>query len=73
MFRASVPIGARLGIRSNLTSDDRFMAVYNFTFLQGLKFGKPGAGGILVTTLNPIVAYGIGNILDAKLQEVGGV
>lgn len=42
------------------------MAVYNFTFLQGLKFGKPGAGGILVTTLNPIVAYGIGMLIDWK-------
>lgn len=42
------------------------MAVYNFTFLQGLKLGSPGAGGILVTTLNPIIAYGIGILVDWK-------
>jgi drug/metabolite transporter (DMT)-like permease len=42
------------------------MAIYNFTFLQGLRYGKPGAGGILVTTLNPIVAYGIGMLIDWK-------
>lgn len=42
------------------------MAVYNFTFLQGLREGTAGAGGILVTTLNPIVAYGIGMLLSLK-------
>lgn len=42
------------------------MALYNFSFLQGLKFGAPGAGGILVTTLNPIMAYGIGMLIDWK-------
>ncbi len=39
------------------------MAVYNFTFLSGLQYGNPGAGGILVTTLNPVFAYGIGALL----------
>ncbi len=42
------------------------MAVYNFTFLQGLKFGQPGAGGILVTTLNPIFAYTLGIALARR-------
>lgn len=42
------------------------MAMYNFTFLQGLKLGSPGAGGILVTTLNPIVAYTIGMLIARK-------
>jgi drug/metabolite transporter (DMT)-like permease len=41
------------------------MAFYNYTFLMGLKNGTPGAGGILVTTMNPIMAYGIG-LLVAK-------
>ncbi|HRP53195.1 MAG TPA: DMT family transporter, partial [Fluviicola sp.] len=39
------------------------MAVYNFTFLSGLQYGNPGAGGILVTTLNTVFAYGIGALL----------
>ena len=42
------------------------MSLYNYTFLQGLREGTAGAGGILVTTLNPIVAYGIGILLSLK-------
>lgn len=42
------------------------MAVYNTTFLAGLQHGSPGAGGILVTTLNPVVAYGLGMLVDWK-------
>jgi drug/metabolite transporter (DMT)-like permease len=42
------------------------MATYNYTFLAGLKNGSPGAGGILVTTLNPVMAYGIGMLIDWK-------
>jgi drug/metabolite transporter (DMT)-like permease len=45
------------------------MAFYNYTFLMGLKNGTPGAGGILVTTMNPIMAYGIG-LLVAKRKPV---
>lgn len=42
------------------------MAVYNYTFLAGLQNGSPGAGGILVTTLNPVMAYFIGMLIDWK-------
>lgn len=42
------------------------MSVYNYTFLQGLKEGSPGAGGILVTTLNPIFAYSLGILLARR-------
>lgn len=42
------------------------MATYNYTFLAGLKNGSPGAGGILVTTLNPVIAYGLGMLIDWK-------
>lgn len=42
------------------------MAIYNYTFLAGLKNGSPGAGGILVTTLNPVMAYGLGMLIDWK-------
>lgn len=42
------------------------MASYNYTFLAGLQNGSPGAGGILVTTLNPVIAYGLGILIDWK-------
>ncbi len=46
------------------------MAIYNFTFLQGLKVGSPGKGGILVTTLNPIFAYGLGLLIHFKKPKL---
>lgn len=52
------------------------MALYNYTFLAGLQNGSPGAGGILVTTLNPVVAYGIGMLVDWRKplkNEAGGL
>ncbi len=52
------------------------MASYNYTFLAGLKNGSPGAGGILVTTLNPILAYSIGILLakrKPKAKETIGI
>ncbi len=33
------------------------MSLYTFLFFKGLEEGKAGAGGVLVTTLNPVVAY----------------
>jgi drug/metabolite transporter (DMT)-like permease len=43
---------------------DLFMAalmisIYTFLFFKGLVTGKAGAGGVLVTVLNPIVSYAI--------------
>lgn len=34
-----------------------FMAAYNLFFFLGLKDGLAGAGGIIVTTLNPIITF----------------
>jgi len=42
------------------------MTVYNFFFFKGLFLGKAGAGGVLVTILNPIIAYAITLILAKK-------
>ena len=42
------------------------MSVYNYTFLEGLHKGDSGAGGILVTTLNPIFAYTLGILLARR-------
>src|SRR6185437_11245024 len=35
------------------------IGVYTFLFFKGLSTGKAGAGGVLVTTLNPIMSYAI--------------
>jgi drug/metabolite transporter (DMT)-like permease len=36
-----------------------FLSFYNYCFFKGLTVGKAGAGGVLVTVLNPIIAYGV--------------
>lgn len=40
---------------------------YSYLFFMGLKNGSPGAGGVLVTILNPVVAYMIGMVTDKKV------
>jgi drug/metabolite transporter (DMT)-like permease len=35
------------------------ISIYTFLFFRGLVTGKAGAGGVLVTVLNPIISYGI--------------
>ncbi len=52
------------------------LAVYSFFLFKGLKTGAPGAGGVLVTTMNPIMAYAIGMVLNRKLptgREAAGL
>ncbi len=43
------------------------LAVYSYFFFMGLKNGAAGAGGVLVTIMNPIMAYAIGIIQKRKL------
>ena len=45
------------------------LAVYSVLFFLGLKKGSPGAGGVLVTTLNPLMAYAIGIIIKRRLPS----
>jgi drug/metabolite transporter (DMT)-like permease len=42
------------------------LAVYSYFFFMGLKTGSAGAGGVLVTTLNPIMAYAIGILISRR-------
>ena len=52
------------------------LALYSYLFFMGLKNGSPGAGGVLVTTLNPIMAYAINIAIKRKLpsgSEAGGL
>ena len=52
-----------------------FLLIYSLLFFSGLQLGKPGAGGVLVTTTNPIFAYLIGliisRVLPKKMEIVG--
>ncbi len=42
------------------------MLLYNYFFFQGTKFGNAGFGGVLVTTLNPILTFFAIAILTSK-------
>jgi drug/metabolite transporter (DMT)-like permease len=42
------------------------ISVYTFLFFKGLTVGKAGAGGVLVTVMNPVIAYGIMLILAGR-------
>jgi drug/metabolite transporter (DMT)-like permease len=35
------------------------ISIYTYLFFQGVAIGKAGAGGVLVTVLNPIISYAI--------------
>lgn len=59
---------ARKGIPIVITAGV-LLAVYSYMFFQGLKHGSAGAGGVLVTTLNPVMAYALGVIIQRKLPS----
>ncbi len=42
------------------------ISIYTFLFFKGLVTGKAGAGGVLVTVLNPIISYGITLIMAKR-------
>jgi drug/metabolite transporter (DMT)-like permease len=46
------------------------LAAYSVFMFIGLKRGTAGAGGVLVTTLNPIMAYTLGILLSRKLPSL---
>ena len=69
LFFLKVPLtGHRKGMPF-IISSGILLAIYSFLFYRGLKHGLAGAGGVLVTTLNPIMAYSIGMILNKKLPS----
>jgi drug/metabolite transporter (DMT)-like permease len=54
---AKIPMTIRKsGIRDLLVAS-ALISLYTFLFFKGLTVGKAGAGGILVTVLNPIISY----------------
>jgi drug/metabolite transporter (DMT)-like permease len=42
------------------------LTIYTWLFFKGLETGKAGAGGVLVTVLNPIIAYAITLVLSRR-------
>jgi drug/metabolite transporter (DMT)-like permease len=45
------------------------LAAYSYLFFMGIKLGAAGAGGVLVTIMNPIMAYTIGIVLSRRLPS----
>ncbi|HHD74640.1 MAG TPA: EamA family transporter, partial [Nitratifractor sp.] len=43
-----------------------FLTLYNYLFFEGTKYGDAGFGGILVTTLNPILTFFIVALITLK-------
>ncbi len=60
--------GNRRGI-PQIVMSGLLLTFYSFLFYTGLKLGMAGAGGVLVTTLNPIFAYSIGIIVNKKIPS----
>ncbi len=50
----------------DLTIASILLTIYTWLFFKGLVAGKAGAGGVLVTVLNPIIAYGITLVLSKR-------
>lgn len=42
------------------------LTLYSYLFYMGINKGQAGAGGVLVTTLNPIMAYALGSVISKK-------
>jgi drug/metabolite transporter (DMT)-like permease len=42
------------------------MTLYSYFFLEGLAHGKAGAGGVLCTTLNPILTYAVTMLISLR-------
>jgi drug/metabolite transporter (DMT)-like permease len=53
------------GLRDLLISS-ALISVYTFLFFKGVSLGKAGAGGVLVTVLNPILVYAITLVLARR-------
>ncbi len=45
------------------------MTLYSFMFLEGLHHGQAGAGGVLVTTLNPVLTYALSMLLSLRMPS----
>ena len=55
----------RKGIK-DLLGASLTISLYTVLFFKGITTGKAGAGGVLVTVLNPIISYGIMLIMERR-------
>jgi drug/metabolite transporter (DMT)-like permease len=55
----------RKGIKDLLAASIT-ISLYTVVFFKGITTGKAGAGGVLVTVLNPIISYGIMLIMERR-------
>ena len=51
---------------SDLLVSSVLISVYTYMFFKGVSLGKAGAGGVLVTVLNPIITYAITLVLARR-------
>jgi len=52
------------------------LTFYNYLFFEGLKNGLAGAGGVLVTTLNPVITFVLSSLLHRHkpvMREKAGI
>lgn len=54
---AKIPMSIRKTGLLDLLMASALISLYTYLFFKGLTVGKAGAGGILVTVLNPIISY----------------
>lgn len=70
LFFILLLLGKKLTIQKkglpDLFAASLLMSIYTYLFFKGLIEGKAGAGGVLVTVLNPIIAYAIMLILARR-------
>jgi drug/metabolite transporter (DMT)-like permease len=70
-----VPLAINKKGYSQIAKGTLLIAIYNYLFFNGIFLSKPGAAGILVTTITPIVTYALGAIISkralSKAETVG--
>lgn len=66
---AKVPIKVKKQGIPFILASGALLAIYSFFFVLGLTKGTAGAGGVLVTTLNPLVSYALGIVIKRKLPS----
>jgi len=66
MLFIKTPFTLNRGGMFDLIVSSILLSSYTFLFFKGLTTGKAGAGGVLVTVLNPIVSYGLMLIMTRR-------
>ncbi len=73
MFYLKQPFKFSLKALKYIALGTIFVTAYNFFFFLALKHGLAGLGGVLVTTLNPIITFFLASIFAQKKPNVNQV